>query len=618
MKKILLSLIMAVITMLTANGTVIYVNGNKITGTTNFTTGGGTVTYNENTKLLTVDNCVFSRSGSDNNAIENEDVAGLTIKFTGTNSMTINNASALALRRNTTIQVASGTTTIKTTAGNQNAIGLYNAGVIITGNGTLNLISTEWCGIQGREGSSDCFVFFSIKNCTIDSYSHNFYDLKKVSFYVGSSYGSDDYTTKITLKSIPTYAAAHGGNISAWYADPTVKVFAPEYGMSLNNLGKSAYSASEFVITDIPLVAFINETYFPDANFRKYLLTLYPSGYITTMDVDSRTSLNIGSKSISSLQGVGYFSKLTSLICSGNYLTSLPELPGTLTTLGCANNQITSLPTLPSGLVYLACSTNKLTSLPTLPDNLEKLYCGSNMFTTLDISNKGKLQILNVSNNTSLTKLICRNDALTTLDYSGCTALDNLDCSTNKLTSLAALPSEVTVFNCSSNQLSSLPSLPSGLQELNCSANKLTSLSVYGKNSLIKLEIHGNQIKEEAMGSLVNSMRTIPAGSTGEFKVLGGDDDGNVITPDQVTTARNKRWIPMKNQNGEWVEITTSIPGDVNQDGSVNAADVTALYNYILNGDQTYNATSDVNGDGAINAGDVTAVYNIILNGATN
>lgn len=55
------------------------------------------------------------------------------------------------------------------------------------------------------------------------------------------------------------------------------------------------------------------------------------------------------------------------------------------------------------------------------------------------------------------------------------------------------------------------------------------------------------------------------------------------------------------------------ITGDVNIDGSVNAADVTALYNYILNGDTTYFSTSDVNNDGAVNAGDVTAVYNIIL-----
>ena len=56
-----------------------------------------------------------------------------------------------------------------------------------------------------------------------------------------------------------------------------------------------------------------------------------------------------------------------------------------------------------------------------------------------------------------------------------------------------------------------------------------------------------------------------------------------------------------------------TLVGDVNCDGSVNAADVTALYNYILNGDITFLATSDVNNDNAVNAGDVTAVYNIIL-----
>lgn len=56
-----------------------------------------------------------------------------------------------------------------------------------------------------------------------------------------------------------------------------------------------------------------------------------------------------------------------------------------------------------------------------------------------------------------------------------------------------------------------------------------------------------------------------------------------------------------------------SVPGDVNGDTYVNAADVTAIYNYILNGDKTYKSSSDMNGDGVINAGDVTTVYNIIL-----
>lgn len=54
-------------------------------------------------------------------------------------------------------------------------------------------------------------------------------------------------------------------------------------------------------------------------------------------------------------------------------------------------------------------------------------------------------------------------------------------------------------------------------------------------------------------------------------------------------------------------------PGDVNNDGVCNAADVTALYNWILNNDNSALKNGDQNRDNVINAGDVTYVYNIIL-----
>lgn len=56
-----------------------------------------------------------------------------------------------------------------------------------------------------------------------------------------------------------------------------------------------------------------------------------------------------------------------------------------------------------------------------------------------------------------------------------------------------------------------------------------------------------------------------------------------------------------------------AIPGDVNGDGVCNAADVTALYNWILNNDDSAIVNGDQNNDNIINAGDVTTVYNIIL-----
>ena len=63
------------------------------------------------------------------------------------------------------------------------------------------------------------------------------------------------------------------------------------------------------------------------------------------------------------------------------------------------------------------------------------------------------------------------------------------------------------------------------------------------------------------------------------------------------------------------VDVTDYDPCDVNHDGSVTSADVTALYNYLLNGDQTFIDTSDVDGDGYITSADITAIYNYLLNG---
>lgn len=60
------------------------------------------------------------------------------------------------------------------------------------------------------------------------------------------------------------------------------------------------------------------------------------------------------------------------------------------------------------------------------------------------------------------------------------------------------------------------------------------------------------------------------------------------------------------------------VAGDVNGDGTCTASDVTALYNYILNNDDSAIVNGDQNGDGEITASDVTAVYNIILYGGSD
>ena len=52
---------------------------------------------------------------------------------------------------------------------------------------------------------------------------------------------------------------------------------------------------------------------------------------------------------------------------------------------------------------------------------------------------------------------------------------------------------------------------------------------------------------------------------------------------------------------------------DVDGDRTITATDITCLYNYLLNGDETYITTSDTDGDGNITAADITVLYNLLL-----
>ena len=52
---------------------------------------------------------------------------------------------------------------------------------------------------------------------------------------------------------------------------------------------------------------------------------------------------------------------------------------------------------------------------------------------------------------------------------------------------------------------------------------------------------------------------------------------------------------------------------DVDGDRTITASDITCLYNYLLNSDESYIATSDVDGDGFITSADITVLYNLML-----
>ncbi len=77
----------------------------------------------------------------------------------------------------------------------------------------------------------------------------------------------------------------------------------------------------------------------------------------------------------------------------------------------------------------------------------------------------------------------------------------------------------------------------------------------------------------------------------------------------EVTTQSNKYQV--KDITAEYLPYLVDDPADVNGDSEVNIADINALIDLILAGDNA--PAGDVNGDGEVNIADINAVIDAIL-----
>ena len=263
----------------------------------------------------------------------------------------------------------------------------------------------------------------------------------------------------------------------------------------------------------------INATNFPDATFRSYLLSQYPSGTITTAQLNARDTLNLAYKGISNMTGVQYFTQLKRLDLYSNNLTSIDVSANTK-------------------LIYLNLGYNKLTSINVASNTvLQELYLQNNQLTTVSVNNHSSLRTLWVRNNTTLTGFYCWRDALTSVDVTGCTALLYLKIYNNynltgiyglaDCTNLTWLDVEDTSFSdlsavtgmtkletllAGNTQISALNTSHSGslknlqvagdtrLTNLNCNSENLTTLKVTGCTALSTLKCYYNDNLETIAG----------------------------------------------------------------------------------------------------------------------
>ena len=192
--------------------------------------------------------------------------------------------------------------------------------------------------------------------------------------------------------------------------------------------------------------------YITDPIFKEYLIKDIFSGQtsVTKEEAKKVTKIDVHQKSITSLEGLHFFTNLITLTCYDNKLTSLDLSKNVaLVNLYCYSNSLTSLD-LSKNIELKECfvKNNSLTSLdPSQNTKLVQLECSDNKLTEIDLSKNIKLvnfycdnnsvAKLDVSKNLELSLLYCSNNKLSSLDLSNNAKLSGLGCIDNPLTSVA-------------------------------------------------------------------------------------------------------------------------------------------------------------------------------------
>ena len=401
----------------------------------------------------------------------------------------------------------------------------------------------------------------------------------------------------------------------------------------------------------------INETNFPDANFRAWLLEQEygVDGMITSDEIASINNISVTFKDIQSLQGIEFFTELTTLQSSSNKLTSLDVSAfKKLHDLYCDYNQLTSLNV--SGcpkLFNLYCNNNQLTSLDVSGcPYISMIRCFNNQLSgaamdafieTLPTSSYAKLYVIgedneqNVMTTTQVAAAKAKNwtpyyydwgwkeyagsepavnieidetnfpDAnfrnyLLEQDYGtdGIITSDEIEVITDITVSGKDIESlegigyfkNIQYLYCDNNKLTSLDvSNNTALYALICSNNKLTSLNVSGCSNLYWFFLSQNQIKGTEMDAFIESL---PTTNRGQLRALYYKEEGNVMTAAQVAAAKAKGWVPAYCTGQAYNE----------------EYDYYYVWKIIPDAQR-----GDVNGDGVVNGTDIQAIVNLIVAG---
>ncbi len=408
----------------------------------------------------------------------------------------------------------------------------------------------------------------------------------------------------------------------------------------------------------------VNETNFPDANFRNFVKQKYGSysssnPQITDATLESVEEMDCSGKNIENLKGIEFFTNLKTLNCSNNKLISLSVASNTeLTELDCQNNQLRALyigPNL-SKLVSVFCYDNQMNYsavrrlASTLPSFSNGGFHGIVLYNPTSSSEKNCI-VANSRFNTGW-RVLCYESQTTvqpvsyevsdepaplliSTAYFQDTKLLNImkTYDINKDGSLSADElHQVTSLNVGGKGLTTLKGIEylTNLQYLFADNNDLTSLDVSKNPFLNYLTCQQNRIFDTEMDNLITSLPPLLAKLCYSVPVESSDSntglavgqffchkatnsspwEGNAITAQQVQKSNNKNWTPFIYSGGEWSVTATEGQLHINQKSFPD----TYFRNLIKNGCSTNIPKAfNTNGDGYLSKAERDAVTLIYL-----
>ena len=414
-----------------------------------------------------------------------------------------------------------------------------------------------YCALAESNASARTITVKALPNIYTAQWAQSAMSTSKYYTSIASDFTSTEYKDFMVSEPSSLEVGAEGGklifNVSSENKDWTVSSIpnldiTPSSGSSCENLEvvvnvpeNEGYSEKTYLITfeadDLKYTYSIKQDVlashkhivFPDINLKKYLIDNYDlndDGGISEVEAANIAMVSCRNKNIADLTGLEECKNITTIDCSGNYISEI-KLPGLtkLVSLVCYGNPIEVLD-------LSNCSALKVLYIQSDSDNaivedeLKLTYYDQAESLTIDVTNtimdriyicrSNTLANLEVSKNTHLTQLSAYvNPNLKSIDVStlvnlevldiGDCAITNLDVSqnvlltklfvtNNKLSTLnVSQNKQLKVLKCNGNQISNLKILNNDkLETIDASNNLLSSIILSNQPALKSVNVSGN------------------------------------------------------------------------------------------------------------------------------